>query len=271
MTLARHRIPDIIFDAISVLINSIQTAMSITYSSVTKKVTFAVKTDNDTIKINGSNELEINEVPSELVTYEGDTLKNILDDLFYVYPTVSLSGGGSYEKGQTITTVNLTWSYNKEGIESQSINNGIGALDAELRAYNHEGQTITTNRTYTITGNDGENDCNGSTTVAFYNKRYYGVSADDTLSDAEILAQLTGEFSSSRVQTRTFDCSGGKYFYIVYPASWGTSSFKVGGLSFSDMNLEVRSFTNASGYSESYNIYRPNNIQTGSAILVEVS
>jgi hypothetical protein len=271
MTLARHRIPDQLSQFIELVTGSIQNAISITYSQVSKKVTFSVKNDGTTIGINAENELEVTEVPSELVSYNGDTLKNTLDDLFYVNPTVSLSGGSSYEKGQTVSTVNLSWTYNKSGIVSQSINQGIGSLDPDLRAYAHEGQTITTNRTYTITGNDGKNNCSGSATIAFYNKRYYGTSADGTLDDSEILAQLTGEFSTSRSQIRTFNCSGGQYFYIIYPSSWGTASFKVGGLSFTDMNLEVRSFTNASGYSENYNIYRPNNIQTGNAILVEVS
>lgn len=244
--------------------------IDVTFSQATGLFNFLVRPDNTTVQINSSNNIEVKEVSSDLVSYGELTLSEVLDDLLYIAPNVVLSGGSSHEKGETVTSVSLTWTLNKD-ITSQSINQGIGTLDVELRVYTHSGQTITTNRTYTITVSDGVNSDTSSITVAFYNKRYYGVSADDTLSDAEILAQLSGEYSSSRVQTRTFDCSGGKYFYIVYPTSWGTASFKVGGLSFSDMNLETRSFTNASGYAESYNIYRPNNIQTGSAILVEVS
>ena len=200
------------------------------------------------------------------ITY--NTVEKALDKLLYVPVTVGISGGGTYEIGTTIDTVNLTWSTNKD-ILTQSINNGIGSLAPEVRSYTHSGQTITTNRTYTITVNDGTQNGTSSTTVAFMYKRYWGTSSSTSLNNSQILA-LSSEFSSSRVQTRTFDCTGGTYFYIVYPASWGTATFKVGGLAFSDMILTTQTITNAVGASVLVNVYRVNNIQTGSAINVEV-
>ena len=47
-------------------------------------------------------------------------------------------------------------------------------------------------------------------------------------------------------------------------------AFKVGGLSFTDMHVETRQVVNAQGYSASYNIYRPNSLQSGNAIPVDV-
>lgn len=200
------------------------------------------------------------------VTY--NTVEKALDKLLYVPVTVGISGGGTYEIGTTINTVNLTWSTNKD-ITTQSINNGIGSLAPEVRNYTHSGQTITSNRTYTITVNDGTQNGTSSTTVAFMYKRYWGTSSNTSLNNSQILA-LGSEFSSTRVQNRTFDCTGGTYFYIVYPASWGTATFKVGGLSFSDMILSTQTITNAVGASVLVYVYRVNNIQTGSAINVEV-
>lgn len=200
------------------------------------------------------------------VTY--NTVEKALDKLLYVPVTVGISGGGTYEIGTTINTVNLTWSTNKD-ITTQSINNGIGSLAPEVRNYTHSGQTITSNRTYTITVNDGTQNGTSSTTVAFMYKRYCGTSSNTSLNNSQILA-LGSEFSSTRVQNRTFDCTGGTYFYIVYPASWGTATFKVGGLSFSDMILSTQTITNAVGASVLVYVYRVNNIQTGSAINVEV-
>ena len=187
----------------------------------------------------------------------------------YVPLTGTLTGGNTYEIGSTVSQVVLNWTYNKP-VTTQSINNGIGSLLASLRTYTHNGQTITTNRTYTLTGSDGTNTINSSTTVSFSYKRYWGTSSTTTLTDANILA-LTREFSFSRVQNRVFDCTGGKYFWIIYPSSFGSAAFKVGGLSFSDMNLEVRTITNESGANVQLYIFRVNNIQTGSAINVEVS
>lgn len=197
------------------------------------------------------------------------TVEAALDELLYIAPVVVLTGGSTVEIGQTVNSVVLNWTVNKE-ITSQSIDQGIGSLLPSLRTYTHSGQTITTNRTYTITVNDGATPATSSTSVLFSNKRYWGTSTLTSLTDAQIIA-LSSEFSSSRVQTRTFDCTGGKYFYFAWPTSFGTPSFKVGGLSFSDMTLVTRAFVNASGYSSSYDIYRVTNIQTGSAIIVEVS
>ena len=197
------------------------------------------------------------------------TVESALNKLLYVPLTGTLTGGSTYEIGSTVSQVVLNWTYNKP-VTTQSINNGIGSLLASLRTYTHSGQTITSNRTYTLTGSDGATTINSSTTVSFSYKRYWGTSATTTLTDANILA-LTREFSSSRVQNRVFDCTGSKYFWIIYPSSFGSAAFKVGGLSFSDMNLEVRTITNESGASVQLNIYRVNNIQTGSAINVEVS
>ena len=95
------------------------------------------------------------------------------------------------------------------------------------------------------------------------------MTSNTSLNNSQILA-LGSEFSSTRVQNRTFDCTGGTYFYILYPASWGTATFKVGGLAFSDMILTTQTITNAVGASVLVNVYRVNNIQTGSAINVEV-
>jgi hypothetical protein len=197
-----------------------------------------------------------------------DTVAEALDALLYVSPQVLLYGGSVNEKGVTVTEVALTWANNKT-VTSQSINQSIGAIAPSVFAYTHSGQTITTDRTYTITVGDGTNTDSDSTSVLFQNKRYWGVSALTSLSDAQIIA-LSSEFETDRLQTRTFDCTGGKYFYFAYPASFGVASFKVGGLSFSDMSLTVRAFVNASGYSESYNIYKVNNIQNGSNIEVEI-
>ena len=198
------------------------------------------------------------------------TLQDAMDKLLYIEPSVSISGGGTYEKGSSVSSVNLRWTWNKK-VVSQSLNQGIGALDPTLRAYAYTPETpITVNTTFTITGNDGTKDKSASTTVSFSQKRYWGVSANTSLTDAEIRA-LSQEFSSSRAQTRTFNCSGGKYFYFAIKTSYCNGiGFKVGGLSFSDMLVETRQFENASGFTDSYNIYRVNNIQTGAAIVVEV-
>jgi hypothetical protein len=198
-------------------------------------------------------------------------MQEALDLLLYITPEVtSLTNTvGTVEVGQTVDDLTLNWVINKT-ITTQSFDQGIGSIDPSLRTLPLTSLGLVSTTTFTLTIGDGQNNANKSTSVLFRHKRYWGTSDQTVLSDPEILA-LSNEFSTSRAQTRTFDCSGGKYFYICYPASWGAATFKVGGLAFTDMLLSQQNFVNASGHTESYYIYRPNNLQTGSSILVEVS
>ena len=103
------------------------------------------------------------------------------------------------------------------------------------------------------------------------NKRYWGVSEKDTLSNDEILS-LSNELTTSRVQNRTFDCSGGKYFYFVIPTILCNGiKFTVGGLSFSNLDIKTINVTNKFNHTIQYNIYRPVDIHTGSSIEVKIS
>ena len=232
----------------------------------------------DDVQLNGTsiveNKIANIEPEASDIAYTNDqypsmhTLQDAMDKLLYITPSVSISGGGQYEIGSTRATTTLNWTWNKT-IQSQSLNHGIGSLDPALRTYTYS-TAITSDTTFTITGTDGTTSKSANTSVTFLPKRYWGVSAKTSLTDAEIIA-LSSELSTSRKQTRTFNCSGGKYFYFAIKTSYCSGiEFKVGGLSFSDMLVETRQFTNASGYTDSYNIYRVNNIQTGSAIQVEV-
>ena len=217
--------------------------------------------------------ISTDEIPADKVEYiNGDirTVKDALDQLLYISPDItSFTGGGTYEKGSVINNVNLSWTLNK-GITSQSINQGIGDLDISLRKYDISEANLTEDTTYTLTVSDGKNSDSASTSVLFRQKGYWGVSTETSLTNEQILA-LSQEFSTSRNQNRTFDCSGGKYFYFVIPTQYCNGiRFKVGGLSFTGMEETTIQLTNASGYEASYNVYRCSNIQTGSAINVEV-
>ena len=62
----------------------------------------------------------------------------------------------------------------------------------------------------------------------------------------------------------TFDCTGGKYPYYILPTSMISGiEFWINGLQNTDWVTEQISLTNASGYTESYTVFRLNTIQTG--------
>ena len=214
------------------------------------------------------------DMSADKVEYNNGSITNVqqaLDQLLYVSPNItSFSGGGTYEVGQSISSINFAWALNKT-VTSQSINQGIGTIDPSARSYAYTPSTpIRSNITYTLTVGDGKNTATKSTSLAFRYKRYWGVSSKDTLTNADILA-LSKELTTGRTQSRTFNCSGGKYFYFVIPAEFCSGiSFKVGGLAFSDMDVKDITLTNESGATVACKVYRSKNLQTGSAISVEV-
>jgi hypothetical protein len=101
-------------------------------------------------------------------------------------------------------------------------------------------------------------------------KRYWGVSIEESLTDEEI-KELSSEFSSTRVQSRIFDCTGGRFFYIAYPEGWGLATFLVNNFPVTSNVLVTREFISESGDPVSYHIYRIANTLNGAAVPVEVN
>lgn len=175
-----------------------------------------------------------------------------------VFPfTISFEGGGIYEKG-SIRTINLTWDYDRD-ITSQSVNGETIAIDIRTKQYTD----VVSDSTYNLSAVCDGQTYTKSTSVEFRLKKYYGVSAHETLTNEEVLA-LNGSWAT-RVQSSTiFDCTGGKYPYYILPTSMASGiQFWMGGLRNSDWTEEVRDITNTYGHTESYTIFRLNSIQTG--------
>ena len=216
------------------------------------------------------------EVPTaDEVTWDGaySTVGAALDALFYVFPSVSLSGGSTHEIGSTVSDVALSWSCNKV-MTTRDLSVPVPIEDRVLGpgqngSYNHIGAGLTSNTTYSISVSDGTNSTSSSTSIVFYNERYYGTTADVGPLDNSTVLAFAAEFATSRSNTHSYDC-GGKYIWICYPASLGTATFVVGGLE-TTFDLTIQNVTNASGYLESFNCYRSHELQMGSGIVVVVS
>ena len=211
----------------------------------------------------GSDQVSAVNIPYANATYP--TVAAALDALLYTAIDITsfTNDQSVIEKGGTATNVALTWALNKQPT-AQSIDQGIGSLPVAVRTYATTG-AFTTNRTYALTATDGTTTDNGSSTVAFMQKRYWGASANASPTDNQILA-LSSEFASSRVQSHTITAAS-QYVIFAYPASFGTATFTVNGLLNTAWTLAVRAFVNASGYSESYNVYSSNNLLTGTYII----
>jgi hypothetical protein len=179
----------------------------------------------------------------------------------YTPLTATFWGGGSYAVG-SVVDVHMTWSYNKP-ITSQSLT-GVPDLSIDARSYDILNYVVGAREQWDLRASDGFEPIIRSISVYPILSNYYGVSPNTSLTSGQV-SSLSSEISTGRQQTRTFDCTGRRYFYIAYPASYGNGTFYVRGMYFSDLTLVQ---TTIGGII--YNVYRCNNIQTGSAIPVEV-
>lgn len=163
------------------------------------------------------------------------------------------------ENGSTVSSVTLSWTINKT-TKTLKLND----VDVSGTSKTETG-SWTSNNTWTLKATDArDSEKSATATLGFYNRYYRGVSSNSTLSNADILAFTTQPFASSKTVSETeYNCTGGKYPWFCFPASWGTPSFTVGGLPNSDFVKQDIELTNASGKKVNYVCWRTSGIQTG--------
>ena len=200
------------------------------------------------------------------VTYDNATYTNVqdaLDALLYIVPSVSLSGGGTYDQGRVVTNLTLTWTCSKT-MTSRELS---GGATVSLGAGGSGAYTVTnaldsSQTTYTLTVGDGTGTANNSTVNYFRDRRYWGFSSTATaLSSAQIIA-LSDEFATTEVcsEKTGLTPTGNQYLWYCYPASWGAAAQIVLGGYPTTFDRETASFTNAYGHAASFYRYRSPNL-----------
>ena len=99
-----------------------------------------------------------------------------------------------------------------------------------------------------------------SLTISPFANKYWGTSSSNSITDANLRAG-TNENSGKAKSSFTVPISGTQYIFYAYPASLGVlSSISIEGFgSLEAFTLTTRNVVNASGYTQSYNIYISNN------------
>jgi hypothetical protein len=196
-------------------------------------------------------------------------VQEALDQLLYVAPTVSMNSSVTVATtGQTINSLTLSWTWNKN-IIAQEINNGIGFLPAAQRTDNLTSLGLTSSQTWTISGSDGTNGATSSAGVVFEYPVFYGVSSDVTPNEATVNS-LSNYLSLNFHQSQTISASG-QYIYFAWPSSFGTPTFTVNGLLNTAWVKTTISYTNTYSLVLSYDCYRSTYVQYGVGIQVSVS
>lgn len=180
----------------------------------------------------------------------------------------SFTGGSNVENGATVNNVNLSWTYSKEPTSltldgtqvaktDNVYNKSIALTDLGLKA----------NKTWTLVAKDARNASSTKTTsVTFTDKRYWGVgtvTAASRVNSAFVLSLGGNELAWNRNKDFTVNAGAGQYIYYAIPAAWGTPTFFVGGFEGGFDLLSKFNFTNASGYTTSYSVYKSSNANLG--------
>lgn len=205
-------------------------------------------------------------------------VKQALDELLYTSPvfnSLTVNGGNSLEVGQSINTPNVSWTTNKTfnsitlTFPNGTTSSGNGSFLSISDPSSYTFSSSTGSKTWSVQGTDWKaTTANRSTTVNWYYKVYMGAFNTTTPSSSDV---LTNAQHSALGSTRTTLGSksitlSNEYFYVAYPTAFGTTSqLKVNGLNFTDLAsvYTINPFTNSSGGTASYYVYRTNNKLTG--------
>lgn len=203
-----------------------------------------------------------------------DEYRQLIDDLAYTaiaFASASATNATN-EIGSIVTETVIVWSFNKEP-KTQTIKFGsevAEVLDKSIRSKTYSGKTIASNTSIVITATD-ERDTQASRTlnITFQPRAYWGVAQNKEIYDsADILALSESALTSTR--TRNINVNAGEGEHIIYaiPSSFGTPTFKINGFEGGFVKVGTINFTNASGYSQNYDVYKSVNPNLGSTQVV---
>lgn len=209
------------------------------------------------------------------VSYGDSNVEAALDDLTgkvadLMYEPIAISSFtnnvGTVEMGSTVSTVVLNWVTNKTPETLELDGEGI---DKTLETKTIESANIKSNKTYTLKATDERDaEATKTTAITFLNGVYWGVAADTSDFDSDFILGLTKGLQGSKAKTFTVNAAASQHIYYAIPTRYGTPSFKVGGFEGGFAKAATIDFTNASGYEESYDIWKSDNAGLGNTTVV---
>ena len=194
------------------------------------------------------------------------TLEQQVAELLYNAPEIksfTSDKSSAQEKGSTVDTVNLSWTFNKAMVKVELDSTNITAEAAGTSGSKQlTEQNITQNKTYTLKVTDERGaTAQKSTTISFVAGNYYGKSSitdTESINNAFILG-LTKRLSTNIKTKFTVTADAGEYIYYAFPATNADPTFSVGNFEGGFNLVKTFDFQNASGHTESYKVFRSTN------------
>lgn len=191
----------------------------------------------------GSLPINTSDVIHDGTLHNGENLRDLIDELFYdelAVASFQATAGLVYEIGQNLTSIPVTWTYNKTmpATGTQSITGNT--ITPPTLAYSDlsvslvsSGMTSTT--ALTLTGNDGTafgSDKTKQITLAFYYPVYTGQAENPgSITDSFLYTTLDKELLATRLTSFSTTAVAGEYAWVASPISYGIPTFTVNGFS----------------------------------------
>lgn len=147
------------------------------------------------------------------------------------------------------------WEFSEE-VSSVTFN-GATIKEGFVTVYN-----ITSSGSYTVSGTrkDGKKESASDTAhINFYNKYYFGCAPEPTVIDSDFIKRLTlrtNWVSEKPTFTETPFVATEQYVWYACPVDYAPSSFKMNGFNGGFKKARLVSYTNGSGHTEDYYLYR---------------
>lgn len=197
--------------------------------------------------------------------YGFTNVQDALDSLLYkaIVITSFSNTVNTVEMGQTIDAVTFNWSMNKT---PKTLTFNGETIDVNSTSKALTDLSITANKSWSLKATDEKDAVSTKTSsITFLNGVYHGVGTVIEASGVtnEFIRGLTKTLASNKGKTFTVNAASGQYIYYAVPKRMGTVAFNVGGFDGGFTLLTIFSYTNASGYTEDYYVYKSDNASLG--------
>ena len=188
-----------------------------------------------------------------------------------VYEPISITSFshnvGVQERGTIITNATLSWETNKTPTVLTLDGESIG-VDLTSKIINNLSIAWDSNKTWTLIAKDSMgNESAKTTSITFANGVYYGVATIPNEYNSNFVLRLTKKLRSNKLSSFTADAGENQYIYYCLPTRLGECVFSVGGFTGGFTLAGTIEFTNSSGYTEEYYIYRSDKANLGSTTI----
>ena len=196
-------------------------------------------------------------------------LDNLISKVYYVEPKIEsftmTPSTDTYEIGSTVNEVVFNWTYNKDGITSQTLTDCTLANET-VRTATYS-TPITSNKTFTLTASDSSKSVSASKSISFKHYIYWGACAEPVgdYDSSFILNLASKRFSTNTKGSYSATLGSGEFLYVAYPATYQLiNSWWVSGFEVTTEQIGTIAFTNSSGNTTSFRITRSTKSGLGS-------